>query len=51
MEALNAQVRAVADELNTLRNEIITIKSAHAGLHQSAVEANTGHSQAFREMK
>ena len=49
MEAVQAQIRTVVDELNTLRNEIVTIKSAHAGLHQSAVEANTGHNQAFRE--
>ena len=43
MEAVQAQVRTITDELNTLRNEIIAIKGSHAVLHQTAVEANAGH--------
>ena len=39
MEAVNAQFQVMSDELATLRNEIIAIKTAQAGLHQGAVEA------------
>ena len=40
MDALRAQVTAVTDELSALKQEIVQIKSAHAQLHQSSVDAN-----------
>ena len=49
MQALNAQVTAVTDELATLRAEIIQIKSAHATLHQGAVEAGAQSAKAFED--
>ena len=49
MEALNAQVVAVVDELSTLRAEIIQIKSAHAALHQGAVENNAQSAKRYEE--
>ena len=39
MEAVNAQFQVMSEELASLRNEIIAVKQAHAGLHQGAVDA------------
>ena len=46
MEAVRQQVQIISDELNAVKNEIINLKAAHAGLHQTSVESNqtTGRS-------
>ena len=45
MEQLSQQVTIVVSELEALKAEIITIKGAHASLHQSSVTANAQHEQ------
>ena len=49
MEAMNLQMTAIADEMATLRSEIISIKTAHASLHQNAVEANAANARSYGE--
>ena len=49
MEALNAQVSAMSDEMVLLRAEIIQVKSAHATLHQAAADAGTHNARQFGE--
>ena len=49
MEAMNQKISAVADELGLLRAEMIQIKTAHASLHQSAVDAGTNNAKAFTD--
>ena len=49
MEAVQAQVRSLTEELNSLRGEIIAVKGAHAVLHQSNVDAGAGNRRAFEE--
>ena len=41
MENMMAQVEALTGELALIKNEIIQVKSAHASLHQQAVDKNT----------
>ena len=38
MEAMQGQVRALVDEIGTLRNEVVAVKAAHAQLHQTTVD-------------
>ena len=38
--AVQQQVQALIEEVGTLKNEIVNLKQAHAGLHQSAVETS-----------
>ena len=33
METVIAQIRVLSDEVNTLKNEIVTVKGSHANLH------------------
>ena len=40
MQAMQAQVQAVTEELGALKNEIVNLKAAHAGLHQTAVDSS-----------
>ena len=49
VEALNAQVRALTEELGILKTEIVQVKSVHANLHQQAVEAGAHNSRMFTE--
>ena len=49
MEAMNQKITAVADELGLLRAELIQVKSAHASLHQAAVDAGASNTRAFSE--
>ena len=51
MEQLQAQIVAVTDELNTLRAEIIGVKTAHASLHQDAVTHNAAHLQSLSKIQ
>ena len=46
VEAVRQQVQVVSEELAAVKNEIINLKAAHAGLHQTSVDANqtTGRS-------
>ena len=46
---MNAKVNAMADEMNLLRNELIQVKSAHAVLHQTAVDTAAGNAKLFSE--
>ena len=39
VEVLKRQIDAITDELNTVRGELITIKQAHASLHQETADA------------
>ena len=39
MEQCMNQVRALTEELNVLKAELIQVKSAHATMHQTSVEA------------
>ena len=47
METLRAQIAAITDEIQVLKNEVVQTKSAHATLHQSAVDRNTDMLQRF----
>ena len=49
MGAMNAQVRALSEELGVLKSEVVQIKSVHANLHQQAVEAGAHNSRMFSE--
>ena len=49
MTAVAVQLSALTDELTVLRNEMIQVKSAHAALHQGAVETNAGNVKMFEE--
>ena len=40
MQAMQAQVQAVTEELGALKAEIVNLKASHAGLHQSSVDSN-----------
>ena len=46
---MNEKITAVVDEISLLRAELIQIKSAHATLHQAAVDAGAGNTKAFAE--
>ena len=46
---MNQKITAVADELGLLRAELIQVKSAHASLHQAAVDAGANNARAFTE--
>ena len=49
MEAMNQKITAVADELGLMRAELIQIKSAHATMHQAAVDSGANNTRAFTE--
>ena len=40
MENMMAQINAVTQELEVVKNELIAMKGAHATLHQSTVESS-----------
>ena len=48
MQAMQAQVQAVTEELGALKMEIINLKESHAGLHQSSVDS---HAQTSRTIE
>ena len=50
METLRAQIAAITDEIQVLKNEVVQTKSAHATLHQSAVERNTDMLRRFTDI-
>ena len=50
MEVVAAQIAAITDEIQVLKNEIVQTKTAHATLHQSAVERNTDMLRRFTEI-
>ena len=49
--AMQQQVQALIEEVGTLKNEIVNLKQSHAGLHQSAVEANGASSRSIAEIQ
>ena len=51
MDALRSQISIVGDELATLRAEIVQVKSAHATMHQGAVDTNAQVGQRFQQLQ
>ena len=43
MERMREQITVIADELQTLRTEVIGVKSSHAAMHQTSVDNNARH--------
>ena len=41
MEQIQAQLNLIGDEITMLKGELVTVKAAHANLHQAAVDAGT----------
>ena len=50
METLRAQIAAITDEIQVLKNEMVQTKSAHATLHQSAVDRNAETLRRFTDI-
>ena len=48
--ALTQQVQALVEELGALKGEIVNLKQSHAGLHQSAVDANGATNRSLSEL-
>ena len=51
MQAMQAQVQAVTEELGALKMEIVNIKASHAGLHQSSVDSGLQTSRAIEAIQ
>ena len=49
MDALRQQVTLVATELEALKTEIVSIKGAHATLHQTTVTTTANHERVIDE--
>ena len=49
MEQMQRQMQVLADEMNTLKNEFIGIKAAHANMHQASVDAGQLSNTRFNE--
>ena len=49
MDALRQQVTLVASELEALKTEIVSIKGAHATLHQTTVTTMANHERVIDE--
>ena len=49
MEQLRAQMQILADEMNSLKAEIVNVKSAHASLHQSTVDSGAQSANKYSE--
>ena len=49
MEAMTAQIRAMADEISMLKNEIVQVKGAHASLHQDTVQSSGATNRTLSE--
>ena len=47
--SMQQQVTMMADELGSLKAEIIQLKAAHASMHQTNVESNTQAATKFAE--
>ena len=50
METIRQQIQVVSDELSAVKAEIINIKAAHAGLHQTSVDANQATGRSITEL-
>ena len=50
MERLQQQIAVVSEELAAIKSELINVKAAHAGLHQSSVESNTNTTRTLTEV-
>ena len=48
--AMQQQVQALVEELGALKGEIVNLKQSHAGLHQSAVDANGATNRSLSEL-
>ena len=51
MDALRQQITILTEELNTVKNELVNVKAAHANLHQQASDANATNARAHAETK
>ncbi len=49
MEQLQGHLAVVVEESNAVRAEIVSVKSAHAKLHQTTVELNQNHARNLAE--
>ena len=47
MEVIRQQMTVVSDEVQTLKNELLALKGAHAALHQSTVESGQSNAANF----
>ena len=50
MTAMANQIAALTQEIDIIKNEVIGLKAAHAGLHQSSVDAGASTRQQFTEI-
>ena len=50
METVRQQVQVVSDELSAIKGELINLKAAHAGLHQTSVDANQTTGRSITEL-
>ena len=50
MEAINARIQIVSEELNAVKGEIINLKAMHAGLHQTSVDAGQSTNRSLAEI-
>ena len=50
MDALQRQVAMMTDEMQLLKTELVQVKAAHAGLHQSTVDRATEAAKKFEEV-
>ena len=51
MDALRQQITVLNEELNTVKNELVNVKAAHANLHQQASDANAANARSHAETK
>ena len=51
MDALRQQIVVLTEELNTVKNELVNAKQAHANLHQQTAEANAVNARSFAEQR
>ena len=49
MTAVQQQINALVDELNTLKSEVVQLKASHATMHQGDVESRARTSKAFED--
>ena len=50
MADVQRQLQVLADEMNTLKNELVGIKAAHANMHQASIDAGQASNARFVEV-
>ena len=51
MDTLRAQIAAMSEEIQFLKEEVVQTKASHAGLHQDSVARNTEIARRFDALK